>query len=629
MSHEILMIAGSPTAGAQQRRRAQVEHAAGRVPGVKSHELTETACSAMVLVHTEPPGGSSAAVRRGPDGVRMVLAVTDEGLESALTTDHPHEFGAEAGHVLVDIGTETATVVNDGLGFVPAYWGRVPDGFVLSTHLASIVSLGLPADVDEQGVAEYLVHMHPWGHRTLLERAELLAPGARLSWRVGAPVRARELPLYTPSDGVMTDEAAVAEFAELWPNVLAQVRRRGGSSRTALALSGGLDSRAIAAGSVGIGWRPMTYTYGSVRNDETRTAMRLADRLGLPQVVVPVTDERLLRDTSTMLDALDGAHSPGEMYELWFDDTLRSFADVIINGMIAGPMWGDDKTMGMTDVASVAGQLQERFAGALSAVDSFVRPGARPDLADRVRTGIGMALSGWDFGQRADMVMFWKQANKMLRWGSMLTNSLRRAGLRLEAPFLNRDFASFSARLTPAQRLNGNLYLRVHREVFAATADIERSDDGNPPSMLNHVYWSGDRSIAAQMASLTRRHPLAGLRRGGRRMMDVSTAEIRRRTPLATPGDWLDDRRSVFPADLWARRRPDYARRLADLLDSALGASTFLDDDAISRTSAQLRAGRPQGSALVLARVGAAGYWLNDYRRRADDALAIVNDAGR
>ncbi|MPV48511.1 hypothetical protein GCG21_00490 [Pseudactinotalea sp. HY160] len=626
MSHELLLVAGAP--GLHADRLDRVAHAARRVPGAVRHELVETPLAAVALVHTEPAGGSSAVLERDGERVLAALAVTEDGLRAAVDTDRPHELGAEAGHVLARIGPDGLTVATDGLAFVPAYWGRTDDGLVLSTHLASLVSLGLPADIDEQAVAEYLVHMHPWGHRTLLERARLLAPGGLVRWRAGEPVRVEARPLYAPSAEAMTDAEAVAEFAALWPELLDRVRGRGGASRTVLALSGGLDSRAIAVGAAGIGWRPAAYTYGSSRNEETRTATRVAERLRLPHTVVPVTDDRLLRGAPRILDALDGAHSPGEMYESWFDDTLRSFADVVVNGMIAGPMWGDDKTMGMSDPDTVARQLRDRFAGALRAATPYVRTGGGPGLAGIVSTGIDAALRGWDFGERADMVMFWKQANKMLRWGSMLTNSLRRAGIRLEAPFLDRRFAAYSARLTPAQRLNGTLYLRVHREVLSAAADIERSDDGNPPRALDHVYWSGDRSIAAQMVALTARHPVAGVRRGGRRVLDVGAARLRGYPPLDRAADRLDGRRAVFPADVFLRRRPAYAGRLADLLESGLGSGSLLDDDAIAAAAAAVRAGSSPTPALALARIGAAGAWLNDYRRRAGEWRAHARAAG-
>src|SRR5699024_9550829 len=369
-----LAVAGPRRSADRARRRTVISHAAEQMPSRISHQILETECATVALVQTAPVGGSIGDVRRDRESGRGALAVTDAGLQTAMSTSDPHEHGAEAGHVLIEADVDQVTMVTDGLGFVPAYWGESDGSLMLSTHLASLVSLGLAADPDEQAVAEYVVHMHPWGHRTLLRGAELLAPGGALRWQVGEPARVTARPLYTPGAPAMTDDEAIAEFTALWPQVLEQRRDRSGTRRTAVALSGGLDSRAIAAGCVGIGWHPMTYTYGSLRNDETRTAVQIAERLQVPQVVIPVDNDHVLRELPRILAAMDGAHTPGEMYESWFDDRLRSFADVIVNGMIAGPMWGDDRTMGMTDPDTVARQLQSRFAGAVSAAAPFVRP---------------------------------------------------------------------------------------------------------------------------------------------------------------------------------------------------------------------------------------------------------------
>jgi asparagine synthase (glutamine-hydrolysing) len=624
MSREILLIAGDPDPTEQGRRRSLIQQAVTRVPGWHSHQVVESAYAVAALVHTEPDGGTTSAVEQFEGGFRIGIAQSDRGLASAMKSASGFDLGAEAGHVVVHSEPSGGVrLTTDGAAFVPSYWGTVDGRLFVSTHLASMVSLGLPGDPDDQGVLEYIVLMHPWGHRTLLRHAQLLAPGGTVDWRPdrGAVTSAR--PLYVPSDDVMTDSEAIAEFQALWPEIVGDMHDRTSELRTVLGLSGGLDSRTIAVGAQAIGWRLLTYTYGTSRNHETRTAASVAERLQLSHLQIPIADDRLLRNAGRIIDVLDGAHSPGEMYELWFDDTLRSFADVVINGLVSGPLWGDDKTMGLTDRDAISGHLRRRFAGALAAARPFVGDGISHELPQIIGSGIDRSLEGWDFDRRRDMTLFWKQANKLLRWGSMLTNSMRRSGLRLEAPFLDHRFLRFAARLTPDQRLNGRLYLRVHREVLGVTADIERSDDGNSPARLNHVYWSGERSFAAQMAGLAKRHPVSGVRRGTRRALDVAAAQVRARTGLSGYADSRDDRASVFPAELWARTRPVYAERLAALLDSAQGATSLLSDESIGAAADALRRGRPTASPLVLSRVAAAGIWLDDYGRRAAEARTV------
>lgn len=627
MSYELLLVAGPGDAAQRARRSALVEHAAKNLPGAVSQETAEVGEATIALAHTAPACGSFARLERGASGVTACVAVSPSGLTTALAAaldGTGTALGSEAGHLTVTARPDGSVVVTtDGTAFVPCYWGEHDGSLYVSTHLASLVSLGLPPDTDEQGVLEYLVLMHPWEHRTLLRHARLLPPGGTLEWNPRDGVRLRAEPLYLPSDDTMSDDEALATFRRLWPEIIGDLRERTAGRRPALGLSGGLDSRAIAVGAAQLGWRPQTYTYGTVRNHETKTAMLVANRLGLPQQLLPVTDEHLLANARHIVDVLDGAHGPGEMYELWFDDALRSFADVIVNGLVSGPLWGDDKTVGLTDRAAIAAHLNQRFAGAMSSISPYLADDVRPGLREVISRGIDESLAPWDFTQRADMTLFWKQANKLLRWGNMLTNALRRAGLGLEAPFLDHRFLQFAARLTPEQRLNGNLYLRVHREALSATADIPRSDDGNSPRALNHVYWSAERSFVSQMVTLTRHNPIAGLRRGGRRAVHVGASMLRQRTSISGVADHLDDRASVFPADLWLRTRPRYAERLASLLESAAGSgSPLLSDTAISQTVDSLRAGRAPSGALPLTRVAAAGLWLQDYTHRAKAAQA-------
>lgn len=338
-------------------RDQRIHDAATRVPGATGYEVVCNPYVTAALVSTAPDGGTSSVIERYDDGFRLGLGVTDVGLSAAMKSTEPHELGAEAGHVIVEaIPSGEVVLTTDGAAFVPAFWARVGGEFYVSSHLASLISLGVPPAIDDQGLAEYLVLMHPWGHRTIIQDATLLGPGCRVSWR-DDHVRITGRPLYVPSDEAMSDDDAIAGFRELWPTILDDMHDRVSGHRTMLGLSGGMDSRAVAVGVHELGWSPLTYTYGSARNREAQIARRVAERLELPHLQVPIADEALLRNADRIVDVLDGAHSAGEMYELWFDDTLRSVSDVIINGLIAGPLWGDDKTTGLTDRRAISDHL--------------------------------------------------------------------------------------------------------------------------------------------------------------------------------------------------------------------------------------------------------------------------------
>ncbi|MBW3547417.1 MAG: hypothetical protein KY452_04670, partial [Actinobacteria bacterium] len=182
MSHELLLIGGSDHALEQGRRAALVRHAAAAVPGAVSHQFTQTPHVAIALVETSPIGGDYAELRDAPDEVRLHIATTELGLAVARgsTTDGV-AAGAEAAHIRVAVaGDGSVDLSTDGLSFLPCFWGEHEGRLYLSAHLASMVSLGLPADEDTLGVLQYLVMLHPLQQRTLLRHARVLSAGGHL-----------------------------------------------------------------------------------------------------------------------------------------------------------------------------------------------------------------------------------------------------------------------------------------------------------------------------------------------------------------------------------------------------------------------------------------------------------------
>lgn len=629
MSHELLLICGADRDRDRHRRAALVGHAAAAMPGSQAHRVIETAHATVALVESAPAGGDFAELREGPEAARVHIATSSAGL--AVAEKGPADgadAGSEGGHVRVAVTPDGAVDLStDGMAFLPCFWAEHDGVLHASTHLASLVSLGVPADPDTEGLLQYLVMFHPLQQRTILLRARLLPPGGHLRWTPQSGPSLTERPLFVPSSEAMTDGQALAAFAELWPRLVGEVFERNAGSRTVLALSGGLDSRAIATAGADLGIGHLSYTYGGQRNRETAVASQIARRLELTHLTIPITDERRLVRAEAIAERLDGAHGPGEMYESWFADVLRSFADVVVNGLAGGPLWGDDAALGLSDPAAALSRTIDRYGGEPAAVARFLRGHDAGDVAEVLRSGLAESMSSWDFGGRSDTAVYWRIANRQLRWGNMLVSGLRREGLRLEAPFLDGRFLRFAAALSAGQRLNGRLYLRVHREILTRTADIPRSDDGNSPARLNHVYWSGQASHVSQLAALARDHPVAGIRRGWRQASRMGTARLHGRGGPSGPADRLATAASVFPAEVWVRDRGGgYAQRLADLLDRARGTSALLSDEHLDRAAEGIRRGRPTASAATLGKVATVGLWSADFsvRSAALQRLAVL-----
>ncbi|WP_053208017.1 asparagine synthetase B family protein [Jiangella muralis] len=618
MSHELLVVAGAGRGGTAAARSSAVQRAAALLPGAQSHDHAETATAAAALVTCSPAGGGAGSVRRTGDTLQVAVGVPEVTADPAAGIGLDRTAGAEGRHVVVTAGADgTVEVRNDGVGMIPVFWALADDQLLVSTHLASLVSLGAPPAVDELGLLEYLTMLHPIGERTVLAAGRILPAGGTLTWRPGGPAEVTSTPIFLPSSTRLTDDEAVAEFRELWPSVIAGILDRHPAARTAVSLSGGLDSRAVAATVSDLGAELTTFTYGSRRNRETRIAALVADRVRLPHLTLPVTDDRLLADAVAETTRLDGAHTPAELYDTWFLDAIRAQAGTVINGHAGGPLWGDEKAHGLTGRPEIMRAVWSRYAGAVPYLQPYLADaGLAAGMAAAVQESILDSLRPWDFAERSDQITFWQVANRQTRWGNMMVNAMRRGGVYVETPFLDGRFLEYLTRLRPEHRRNGRLYLRIHREAITRTADIPRSDDGNPPAALTHLFWTGDESFRRQWLRMTAEHPVSGLRRGGRRATGRLAAVARARTGVSYFADVLDEKSAVFPAELLLRTRPVYADRLAAMLRAGAEAGGVLKGDVLADAADAVAAGRPTAPPLLLARVATAALWTADFAQR-------------
>ncbi|ACV80767.1 asparagine synthase [Nakamurella multipartita DSM 44233] len=464
-------------------------------------------------------------------------------------------------------------------------------------------------------MVEYLVTLHPLNNRTVLRDVTLLPGGGRITWAPNSRPRLSVNRLYLPSDDRMSDDGAIAEFETVWSTVMVDMAGRIGTKRAGLGLSGGLDSRAIAGGCVDHGFRPATFTYGNVHTNEGRVSSHVAEVLGLDHTIIPVRQDCLLRDTSRAVSLLDGAHSPAEMYELWFCDVLRNFADVVINGLDGDVFWGNDKALGVVGSDGILHAQLRRYGPELARLREFLAPDFGNWATDQFTRSLDESMTEWDLSSRADMVVFWRIYNRQLRWGNALTTALRRSGLRTELPFRDSRFLRFSARLTPAQRRNGQLYLETHRRLFSQISGIARSSDGNAPDHLDHVYWSGESPYTRQLARLAMRHPVSAARRAARQLEKVAVNRSPDWLPLVPWKNRSVSRSSIFPADLWLRTSRIYRERLLELLESSPTLSIF-SSLAIDQFADSIRSGQANSGALLLAKIATLQAWFADYSRR-------------
>jgi len=202
---------------------------------------------------------------------------------------------------ILDLRRERLFCARDRLGKKPFYHAFGPAGFAFAStlHALRAVPLGLPFELDPEGVDAFLAHRYIPAPRTLYRGAGKLPAGHKLTYEWGR--RPEQPPVIT---------AYWQPQPQAGADVVAQLRTAVGlrlvSDRpVGLFLSGGIDSRAVgkalAEAKVTINAFTAGFPDAPPGYDETTEAAEAARRYRLPHQVLPIRMQaedlpRILRD---------------------------------------------------------------------------------------------------------------------------------------------------------------------------------------------------------------------------------------------------------------------------------------------------------------------------------------------
>ncbi len=207
-------------------------------------------------------------------------------------------------------------VESDPLGLAPLYYAELPGGHLLASYLADLfrVSPESIRPLDSVGLAGLLAFRAPMGDRTLHAAVRRFPTGAALRW-----TSHDGWGLTRPNRLVLPDAdpslSAAAACREIKSAILVSLRDRIPSStpEICLPLSGGFDSRLLAAVSRDAGLPVMAYTYGHAHHREVQVAARVAKALGIRHEVLPYPRDNFRRRMGAFVRTVEGQADPSTL----------------------------------------------------------------------------------------------------------------------------------------------------------------------------------------------------------------------------------------------------------------------------------------------------------------------------
>jgi len=259
----------------------------------------------------------------------------------ALGARAVEQLNGEFNLVVWEKAAGTLLVANDRFGLRPWYYTRRGDAAVLSPGIRGLLPyLSGGPRLDEVAAATVLVfNKIRLGDRTLFEDIQVLA--AASVWRVelsSGRVDERQYWEFRYNDALGEGAPDARTLDRLVERFRAAVACRGAvrvDRRVGIALSGGLDSRAVAAGLSAEGQRAVSaHTCGLLDSDEVRLAQQAAQTAGLRHHLYELGATDFLAHAHSFMDVwcddfdifVQGGHLA------WLPQAQHD-VDVIITGM--------------------------------------------------------------------------------------------------------------------------------------------------------------------------------------------------------------------------------------------------------------------------------------------------------
>jgi len=447
--------------------------------------------------------GAAAAV----DGEILLGERVASGEEAALAVldfyrrDDLVGLSGQFSGVIWDAATEEIVLVMDLLGTRPLYLVEREGIVFAASELKAVVAAGFEPRLDLDGAAQLLAYEHLLGATTLLADVRLLPP-ASTTVVSGAGVRTIDRARYRVAP---EHTAGIADTVDTFSRLLdlAIVRRR--DSRTALALSGGLDSRCIAS-IAGRRWpASRSFTFASLGTEEGNHAARVAAAAGLEHHILELQPGYVARGAAETVWLSEGQIRCFHAHHLVLRDVRSRFGvtsllvgyagDAVVR---AGPMAAALDGRAHTASTRFADLLHERAAVAMrdALLERLLTRRFAGVLRGRARSslnGVLTTLEGSDVARYIDYLVQEVYRRKVLPGAELFADDVIHRD-----PYVDSDLLRFLGRL-PVQLRTELPLQRSYLRRFSELARVPNTKDGIAPNLDG---WR--RAVAGEVVRVRR-----------------------------------------------------------------------------------------------------------------------------
>jgi hypothetical protein len=468
--------------GQRQRADSALAAALAHFPALEQQSIVIGATT-LVLWGRE---GVEQCAHTLPDGSMLAVVGTPVGktswteVENALTTiENLQAFRLpwDGRVILLHISTDgtTWTIWNDWLGSIPIFYANFPDWRIASTLEPAVVEAAqfIAEDIYLPGLLLLHSHGNYLGDWTLFKHMYTVPPDSVTRFDEHSY---RTIPCHTIE---ATDKRWERGWDELVEEMHALVKKAicqtlATQPTWIVPLSGGLDSRLIAAIGAETGADIHTYTWGPPDTMDGACARQIARALRLPWERIDLGDNYLARCLPVWVDLFGSSMHFHGMYQIPFLETLTSSQSApLVSGFIGECLAGYDVHFQADHHGSGVGPYTAHPSGYTfwdveDLRDLFHIPidQSLEEIRELIESMVITVAGPWF--QRLRFLTLWGRQNHFTYFQAMLSDYYR----GVATPYINREYARFCLSLPRVALDERRLQIDMMRRYYARVMTI-------------------------------------------------------------------------------------------------------------------------------------------------------------
>ncbi|MHA1385530.1 MAG: asparagine synthetase B family protein, partial [Candidatus Helarchaeota archaeon] len=385
-------------------------------------------------------------------------------------------------------------VANDRYGYFPIFYFFNKKKFIFASEAKTILTdSSISSKLEESAIPEFFSFSHLLGDKTFFKQIKYLQPGTVMIYNIlkNNLIMHKYFDFEPNKERIPDLEDLLNSFKLIMKNAVERTMQ--GKKKVGVFLSGGLDSRLIAAFASETSAEVITFTFGAKNCPDQHIAKRVSNKLGLKNIFFGIPSDFIKNFATKIVYNGDGLIRIRDCHFIAHLDMVRKIVDTVLMGTLGGNLFGHNitpllrkKKINYHTLSGIKKYILA-YSNRGLALDSYAEAynnkfyqKAKEEIQRNFDKEFSQIAKNKWIDKKIDLIDYWDYRVWQPRW---IFQAFQYIGWYVETrhPFLDNELVDFFAFKLPIQMRLGERFLeKAMNYCFPKLSSISL-EKGSPP----------------------------------------------------------------------------------------------------------------------------------------------------